>query len=155
MLDTLFKSNISRIFCVEMSRCVTEESLEALDTFEGIKLVSREVQKRQRREVLESGNGVGRGELVVGEDQLVEVDTGGDVLDMIDLLLGHVEFLELLEVDSCSLGRDNGGRQLHLWLLSCVVGRGMCCRAKVFLFTRSFKKKKKRERLEFLNVYIS
>lgn len=61
----------------------------------------------------------------MGEDQLVEVDTGRDVLDMVDLLLGHVEVLELLEVDSCGLGRDNGGRQLHPVLIS-VLGVKVC-----------------------------
>ena len=49
----------------------------------------------------------------MGEDELVEVDTDGDILDVVDLLLGQVQVLELLEIDSCSLGRDDGGGQLH------------------------------------------
>lgn len=111
-----------------------------MDTFKGIKLIPREVKKGQRREVLESGNRVGRGELVVGEDQLVEVDTVRDIFDMVDILLGHVEVLELLEIDSCGLGRDNGGRQLHPVLISVLCGEG------VFGSAKKLKKKEKKRK---------
>lgn len=60
---------------------------------------------------------------------------------MVDLLLRHVEVLELLEVDSCGLGRDNGGRQLHPVLIS-VLGVKVC----VDGAKRLKKKRKKKEK---------
>lgn len=92
---------------------LTIESLESLDTFKRVQLVPAEVEEGDRLQILKSSYRIVRVELVVGQVQLVKIDTDGDIFDMVDVLVGQIELLELLDILPCSLGGDDSRRQLH------------------------------------------